>query len=496
MYSFLFALILVYSFLTKIWGLSRPFLGNFASYQLMTVDVAKFILMKGPSAVFLPMTFCSASGEPGLILLNFWAPAVVAATLFKLFGVSIVFWGRFQMVVFAVLATWVLYLFVKERWGERVALWSAFIFNLSPLTTIYGQSFMNDMPALFLTLLAFYLAGKSGQKDFAAGIVTGILITLRIHLGVLLLPLGFLAKKNRLWFLLPAVLTPLAWYGWIYWVTRHSDNVFMSMFPQIEMYGQGSPFHLFMTLGFYKQIIYYFVRYLLTPIGVIILPFALWNSWKKKEDKVLWLWLLALAVSMVVLPRKYHDHNFYLWHWIAPLAIILGGYFDGVFEKTKKFRPVWICLGFTAIFLNSFLAFKPAFVTPRADEKIVPLSKAIQRMALPEDRIIVATHEARPEYIPLSERIGWPFELDSTREDLPLYFHFKSLNNLSDEERSQRDSAFRDPIRWIEYLKSKGAKYFFVVNPQDIQSKRALFEYLEKLPKSVDAETGLIRYKI
>lgn len=493
MHSLILVLILIYSVLSKIWGLTRPFLGNFASYQLMMADVAKFILMKGPQAIVWPTTFVSTSGEPGLVLMNFWAPAVIAATLFKLFGLSIVFWGRFQMIIFAVLATWFLYLFVKEKWGEHVALWSAFIFNLSPLTTIYGQSFMNDMPALFLTFLAFYLVSR--EKNLAAGLVTGALITLRIHLGVLLLPLSLLTKKNLSALWIPAAVISLAWYGWIYWASRHGGDVFMSLFPQLEMYGEGNPFHLFLTLDFYRQLFYYSVR-LLTPIGIVILPFALWDDFRKKENGILFWWLFALAISVLALPKKYNDHNFYLWHWIAPLSIILAGYLDKIFEKTKSWRVAWIVLGAAAIFLNVFFAYKPAFVTPREDQKILSLAKAIQKMTSPEDRIIVATPKPRVEYIPLAERIGWPYEINSDRKEVPPYFHYKSFNFVSEAEKTRRDSAYHDPVRWIEYLKSKGAKYFFIVNAEDVRSNKELSEYLEKLPKTVDSETGLIRYQI
>ena len=142
----------------------------------------------------------------------------------------------------------------------------------------------------------------------------GVLITQRIHLAVLILPIAWIFYEKEGWRFLKGLkfwtliffagLISLSWFGYLYQVSRVNPDIVSSLFPQVEMYHEGSPIHLLATRDFYLRIAYYFFRYLLTPLGIVLFPFVLLVSRKEKGNALLWIWVLALAASVPLLPDR------------------------------------------------------------------------------------------------------------------------------------------------------------------------------------------------
>jgi len=514
----LLSAVLLFCVLMKSWALDRPLLGNFSSYQLMLADIAKFYVENNFKTIFLPMTFISQTGDPGLLMLNFPLPSFFAAVFYQFFGHSVEFWGRAQTIFFAVVTTFFIYGFASRRWGRSVALLSAFIFNLSPLTTIYGQSLMYDMLAMCLSAAIFYGLSRKQCPYWHIvlwALVFGVVLALRIHLAVLMLPLMFLfyesegksfLKKGRVWtFFILSLILPTIWYGHTYFVNSVNPNVMISLFPQVEMYAKDNPYHFLVSFEFYKHILYYLLRYLLTPLGLLLAPIALIYYGRQSKYRIIYVWLLALLISFILLPKKYNDHNFYLWHWMLPLSVILGSFLNHLYIKSREimrpalFRSIGLSLLMISIVVHVVFSYKVAFTTPQADQQLLKNARLIQTLSNKEDRIIIGTYLGRVEMLSLSERIGWPFRLAVDLRQQPHgWYDYKSFGLLNKDERLERAARYRDPIVWLELLKEQGARYFFVVDVETLNQEHQLQfkEYLESYPKVIDPETGIIRYQL
>ena len=136
-------------------GITRPLLGNFGDYQAGMAMIARHFAEGHFTTILYPQTYDLVNGQPSLVLLFYPLSSLLAAALHVLSGLSLDFLGRLQSVVFFAGAALLLYRLVARISGRPVALAALIAFSLSPLTIVYGQSFLNDMGAVFFILLFF-----------------------------------------------------------------------------------------------------------------------------------------------------------------------------------------------------------------------------------------------------------------------------------------------------------------------------------------------------
>ena len=99
-----------------------------------------------------------------------------------------------------------LYLFVRRRHATAAATAAALALALSPVSILYGQSFMLEASLVFFTLGTFCaldrwidVSRRAGRYDFlwliAAGICLALLLLTKIYMLVVLLPLAVMAFR-------------------------------------------------------------------------------------------------------------------------------------------------------------------------------------------------------------------------------------------------------------------------------------------------------------
>jgi len=124
-------IIFLWSFAVHLPGLFSPLLDNHAYRQCQTASMARNYVRHGMN--FLNPEIDTA-GVPQRTGTEFPIYSYILAAGFKVFGVHEIL-GRLLSMVLAAWGAVFLFLFVKRRLGERIALWSALVMCALPITS-------------------------------------------------------------------------------------------------------------------------------------------------------------------------------------------------------------------------------------------------------------------------------------------------------------------------------------------------------------------------
>lgn len=178
----------------RLLGIYRPLVGNFATKNCVYAMIARN-WAEGRASLWYPTLDLLMGGHRSLHMLEFPLSAYLAAGLWQAFGGSLDVWGRAVSVASSAAAVGVLFLLVRRHLGTRVAMGASLALCLSPVSIIYGQSFMLEASLLFFTVAVFDAwdrwlgAGRPGWLILASFCLALLLLT-KIYMLVVLLPLG------------------------------------------------------------------------------------------------------------------------------------------------------------------------------------------------------------------------------------------------------------------------------------------------------------------
>lgn len=482
---FVGAFILV-SMALRLAGITRPFLGNFGDYQASQGMVAQFFIENHFTTLLYPQTHVLVGGEPSLVLLFYPLASLIAGILFSCFGGTLDFWGRFQAVLFFALSAYFLYRLIAKRLGERIALFSLAAFSLSPLTIIYGQSFMNEMAAVFFTVLFFhellrFIGSRSPLSFFLSVLSLGLVLLMRPNASYLGLPALLLASEEGrergkrgkfilvvVFLMALALVIPGLWYFHTWKVSQGAPNVYMSIFPQLQVRSSFlSP--LIFQWGYYQKLIDSLAGIVLTPLGFTLALIGIFAGILKERKSLFFLvWCLAFLGSSLLIPRKLIDHNFYLLHLVVSASAFVGLGFDLLMKSLpqgKRTQRIALAGFLSLAFLLSMrYAAHPAFKTPEGERHTLAIAKKLAEVTDKEKSRVVV--QGTRTFLYYADRYGWnSFSVEKTSE-VPDYYRLTNWQNLSPEEWERRNQALKEPALYLEYLKEgEGATHFLVTDP-------------------------------
>ena len=485
-------------------GINRPLSGNFATKNVVYAMIARN-WVEGRAEILYPTLDCLVGGQRSLHMLEFPVSAYLTGGLWRLFGGSLDVWGRATSVAFSVASVTLLFLLVRRWHGPTAAIGAGFVLALSPVSVIYGQSFMLEASLVFFTLAAFYGVdrcldgGRSGWL-VAAALCFALLLLTKIYMLVLLLPLVVMVFFRH-----TSVLRPSAadgWLGstgtdgapcaaWSRWSAspqhlkpgRSPSRAIalaaagLAVLPAALWYAHamrtaapGSPHaaHIYFCLqrtaeahrlphpllsrpDFYRQLLDDLTGVILTPLGFAFLFAGLLDkAWRRHAA-----WLLAMVILVAALPRKFYEMNYYYMAVLPPLCVIAGLGWRVVWERLRPRRTATAGLLVVALVLSMRYAVKPAFVTPEEDQAIVAAGRAVQELTA-EEEPVVTMHGATIDLVYYCHRPGWAIAPDTPR-----------LHTVLEECRRQ------------------GARYLVVAGPEATSGQL----------KALDAHTAVIRGK-
>ena len=179
--------------LVRLPGVGRPLLGVYATKNVAHAMIARN-WAQGTASIWYPTLDCLGRGGRMLHLNEFPASAALTAGVWKALGGSLDVWGRLTSIALSVGSVGLMFLLVR-RWHGPVAAWgSSVVLALSPVSVIYGQSFMLEPSIVFLTLatvvsLDHWLGEWRWWQLAAAGACFGLLVLTKFYMVVLLAPL-------------------------------------------------------------------------------------------------------------------------------------------------------------------------------------------------------------------------------------------------------------------------------------------------------------------
>ncbi|NLX97499.1 MAG: phospholipid carrier-dependent glycosyltransferase [Rhodopirellula sp.] len=414
--------------LARLPGINRPLVGNFATRNVVSAMVARN-WAEGRATLWYPTVDCLAGEHRQWILLEFPVSTYLTASLWKWLSGSLDAWGRGTSIGLIAASVAMIYLLVGRRHGPVAAAGAAFALAVSPVSVVFGQSFMLEPSLVFFTVVAFYAqdrwleGGRLCWLGLAAAALALAILT-KVYMLVLLLPLAVEAKtslnlfgpassrrrKAALLAIALAVLPSLVWYAHAATAAApdgpYAERVFYSVRQSADVHRPPHP--LLKTPDFYRQVLDDLASIVLTPVGfTIALAAFLHRSWRRYAP-----WLAALAVLIAGLPLKFYEMNYY-WLPVLPALCILAGL--GWRQVCRRLRLGGVATALLALTVAVFslrYSVKPAFVTPPEDRAVAAAGRAAGRLAAP-DEPVVAMHGSTIDLLYYCDRPGWAVAPDT-----------------------------------------------------------------------------------
>ena len=381
-------------------GVSRPLVGQFATKNAVYAMIARN-WASGRSPFWLPMINCQAGGQRGLHLLEVPVAAYLAGTGSASFGGSLDVWGRATSIAFSAGGVALLFMLVRRWHGDRAAAAAALVLALSPVSIIFGQSFMLESSAVFFILLAFvgverWLVTGGWPWWLLATLSLSLMALTKIFLLVMLLPLARLVVRKLAsvdgkfrWRRLAAAVTigllaaaPAAvWCGMVASISARdnllSTQVYYSFCRSTSVHSFPSP--LLASPDFYLRLVKGLAGAGLTPIGFGLAAVGLFQQEARRHAA----WLLASAILVVLLPGKFFELRYYLLLLVPALAVLAGLGWKAVSMRLPSPHLCGVLSLTTALGCSLWFVVGPAWLTPPEDRSVTTAAAAFRR--LPDD---------------------------------------------------------------------------------------------------------------
>lgn len=452
----------------------QPLTGYFGSYQAVNGMIAEMMGAGTFADFFIPRTFLLVNGSPGLHLLYYPLGSLAAFLGNAALGGGIPFWGRLQAGIFVWGATLLLYRIAREFSSKRQALLAVFFFSFFPMVLLSGIVLQNEAAAIFFLVFSFWLARfQQTTIVFLSGLFFSISLIARIHFVVALpafllyVTRGHFSWRRIIYFSVGMLLPMAGWMGWMYHLeVKYSDIVQTSIFSQL---GEGRilPFSQFTSLNFYKRIIMTLSTYWCTPI---LAPFACIGLFQLRLDRIsLLAWAWGSLSLILLLSEKIVDHPFYLLVGAPPLAVLTALCLSEIWERWSKILRWIICFAFVITSGRFFLP--PAITFSDSEKALERIGIFAQQKSSPED-LIIASHGSSIDLLFYCHRKGWPFDIDMVG--------YSPLSNRHNQRRYREllEKGYGDPVRWLEFLRTQGARYLILAQPRRFEANHLFSDYV------------------
>jgi 4-amino-4-deoxy-L-arabinose transferase-like glycosyltransferase len=408
-------------------ALGRPLLGNFATKSVVYAMIARN-WVEGRADWRYPTVDCLIGGHRSLHMLELPVAAYLTGWLWSLGGGSLDVWGRAVAIAMSVSAVGLIYLLVRRRHSPDAALGAGTLLAISPIGVIYGQSFMLEPSLLLLTLVTVYGCDRwlEGGRAVWLGVVAlalALVLLTKIYMVVLLLPLA-------VWVLGPRSLSGRSWPDQVAWRKQMATvaALGLAMLPAAFWYwhaastaAPGSPLadrvfyserqsaavhwpphELLKSSDFYRQVLDDMAGVVLTPVGLmLVLAGFLHPAWRRYLP-----WLLAMAILVGLLPRKFYEMNYYWMAVLPPLCILAGLGWEQLRRRLVPGRTMVAVLLLVGLLFSLRYSARPAFVTPVEDRAVVAAGRAVQDLT-GADEPVVAMHGTGIDLVYYCNRPGW-----------------------------------------------------------------------------------------
>jgi hypothetical protein len=408
--------------LLRLPAIDRPLVGVFATKNAVYAMIARNAAL-GRAPLWRPTIDCLAGGERAWHLVEFPVSAYVTGGLWRSFGGSLDVWGRLTAVAFSVASVGLLLRLVRKWHGPAAGWGAAIALAVSPVSIIYGQSFMLEASVVFFTLATVdcverWLEGRRTRWLLLGAVCLALLLLTKIYMLVMLLPLSWMVWRRRgglSWPTIAAALglgtlaaaAAIAWYADAYRTATgpQADRVYFSV--KRSATDHAFPHPILRRTDFYRQALDDLAGVALTPVGLMLSVAGLLHPhWRRHAP-----WLIAMGLLFVALPLKFHEMNYYYLVILPPLCVLVGLGWQLIVERLRPGRPAVAAILLLALVFALRFAARPAFATPAEDRSVVAAARAARGL-LAADESIVTMHGSTIDLLYYCDRPGWAIAPD------------------------------------------------------------------------------------
>ncbi len=414
--------------------------------------------------------------EPGYVETELQLLPFTAALLYRVFGETPLV-GRGLVILTSLGAIWFVWRLGRLYFGEPGALYAALFFAAAPLSIVWGQMFMPDMPMVFLSLAGVYYydlwTRHSRWLHWAlAAVLLSLAVLVKLPAAHVLLVVAYLAWRRRGWGMLsdPAsygLLAAIAVPAFLYYYHAHqiaADHLTFGIWSSGFNKWVGAARLTMSALSMF--VARAVVEYIGAP-GLVLALVGAVHFWRQQSQMPIYVWLLAFCILFVGVLQGHITHPYYQLPLVPVLAWFAGGALSEVSRHLNNRRAVVVVVLSAAVVLGVWGA-KGRFDTyaPR-EANSLKARAAVRQLVPPDARIIV--HPESVRNLHLFNRRGW--------------------NARSEKHTLQAP----DPVEPYtpEYFArriAEGADYFITVLPEDMtRETRAYLENRHKLLLSREA---------
>ncbi|MBI3307194.1 MAG: glycosyltransferase family 39 protein [Candidatus Omnitrophica bacterium] len=488
--------------------IDRPFAGHYASYQgTVMAAMARNMIRENFSEFLYPKTDSLIGGKRSLHMNQYPFPSVLAALGSHFIGGRLEFWGRFQAIVFNAGCIVLIGLIASNLFNPLTGWMSALLYAFSPLTLIYGQSFMSEASSLFFFLLSIYILIRNDRKNLFPTILSGLCfavsLTGRVHWLVFypVFPAIFFtdsqkkfpANKNRvlesLIFFIASVLLPAAWYAHTYNVGLHADNIHTNLFMQLGGSDSAIP-NLLTDSAYYQKVFKTIAGMLMTPL---VFPFVfLGIILLRRNMRAFWLIVAGLAGGVVLIflaPGKVLVHDFYLYPFYPFLAMLAAHAITQLLERFPAVKSGAVIGIFSILYLVASARYflHPLFKYPAAEAALVQTAARVQNQIQPEDHVIFFG-EGAEVLLYYADRPGWTVRLSQIGQKLRAYQKKPWLSKGLRAEMNALEAANRSTVDLMKHLIGQGAGFFFATDKNELETDADLAVYLRSQHQQISSD--------
>lgn len=408
------ALLVLATVAVRVPGIDRPLVGNFATKSAVYAMIARnWALDRAP--IWRPTIDLTAGDERAWHLMEWPAAAFVAGQGWKLCGGSLDAWGRGVSIACSAGAVWLTMLLGRRWLGRTAAMAAGAVMAFSPVSIVYGQTFMLEASVAMLTLLALYamevgLAERRLGWIAVAACAFSVLVVTKIYMLVLLLPLGMLLIRTKdrrataaVALFIVALLPTAWWYAKVFQISSTTGPAF-EHHPLGRSTIHAFPHPLLFSASYYVRLATDVATHVLTPIGAIVLLAGITAVWRRGRWSLVTL-LAALGSLLIALPLKFYAANYYYVVLLPGLALATGA----AWAELQRYLPKpWMraSIASVGLLIALRLAIGPAFATPVGDEA-VEVAAAAARAAISADQPIATLHGSSVDLLYYCDRRGW-----------------------------------------------------------------------------------------
>ncbi|MBU1913109.1 MAG: glycosyltransferase family 39 protein [Candidatus Omnitrophica bacterium] len=497
-------LVVIIAISIRLINIKQPLLEAASVRQTENAQIARNFYQDGMDILYPYLV--NEGGQKAYQLVEFPLIPYMGALLYFLMGGVHEFALRLISVFFFACAALFLYRLAKIFFDEEIALYAILVFSFSPVSIFLSRSFQYEMAMIFFIIATIYFFYKwvesgSGCMLIASAFCFSLAVLLKAPNLYLLAPLSFLAFRKyglkafldfRLYlFLLFTFAVIFIWY-------RHAHNV-MITFPNrySAYYTEGLSYvinnmkYYLRHLDFYKANFNNLITYTLTPVGFTLCGLGLFlNNGKNIFKNLLYVWLLSVAVFFIMIPAQ-SMQGYYQIHFLPVLSIMIAKatktlkgsdlYSKNLILSKKIVLTVFIIIISFTVCRYAY----SAYMIPENFKAVVDTGKRVDGL-IEKDALIIASIENGTELIYYCNRRGWPFLINpGIRPDKG------KIDPYVD------DSDYRDPIDYLERLRSKGADYFVSASlKNEFLGNERFSKYMFEYYKLVEKGEGYIIFDL